>query len=896
MNVTKSSFWKKYIGRYTVVFAVFCAVSLVQFLLSGVSLIWQTDGASQYYPYLHYFGNYLRDTLEGFLFHGQKALGMYDFSIGMGDDLGAILRSHPLDFLAAVVPGRYTELLYQFLILLRMYLAGLSFSAFCFYWGKREQAVLMGSMVYIFSGYVFIFGLRHPTFNAPMIILPLLLVGADLVIRGKNGLLFSFMTGLGFISNYYFMYMCSFAMAAYVVLRFFGVYKEKRVKNFFLMGIRLVAYYLLGMGTIMVVLLPTVLRLTTSARLSTTYDGGFLTYKNMERYYKWFINLIAPLRGTGSSTSLNYAVLVLPAATLLFAGKWKKHLSVKIALVLETAGILIPACGYLMSGFSNVNNRWIFIFSMTLAFVCVIMADEFAVMTKGQIKGLILITVFYCGLIFVFPEEDENQIYWMIGAVELVLCTALILFLRLRKVSRKVWDRALIGIVCVSCFVNGFYTFDEQYGNVLSEYMLQGETEGYLTENRFGRIAKIEDEGFYRVDTNTMASGKENASLMLDYNGISMYNSIVNSNIIQYLLDQESPGVNAVHRLHSMDGRAACEALANVKYYMTSADETGDVPYGFEKNQEFSGTEYAVYENQYPLAFGYTYDQFISQEAYEQLTPLEKQQIMLEAVVVPEEADIVSLESLEECNDEILTVPLKVSAESDTIKKVKNGYQAKEGSGSFSFTYEKKAGYEAYLHLKGFYMDVDASGVNIITPNMEKSVTLRSKDSTYTLGRENYLVNLGYSEEDGTEEIQIRLNSGKKFRLDAVEICYVSMENHAEDIAGLNEQSLRNLEMGVNTVSGTVNLTEDRFLVFSIPYSDGWTAYVDGVKTELTKANVMYMGISLEEGEREIRLEYCTPGLKVGAIITVVSDILFVVLLIFWRKKRRTVSATVQVQ
>ena len=82
----------------------------------------------------------------------------------------------------------------------------------------------------------------------------------------------------------------------------------------------------------------------------------------------FFLNLIAPFKGTGHSTSLNYVVVVLPAVVVLLVNKWKKQLPLKLAFLIQVAGILIPLCGYVMSGFSNVNNRWIFVFSMTLAY------------------------------------------------------------------------------------------------------------------------------------------------------------------------------------------------------------------------------------------------------------------------------------------------------------------------------------------------------------------------------------------------------------------------------------------------------------------------------------------------------------------------------------------------
>ena len=75
----------------------------------------------QYVVYLRYMGQYLRLCIQHIL-HGDFALPVYDFSIGMGDDIGQIVRFHPLDFLSVFVPSRYTETLYGLILLIRFYL------------------------------------------------------------------------------------------------------------------------------------------------------------------------------------------------------------------------------------------------------------------------------------------------------------------------------------------------------------------------------------------------------------------------------------------------------------------------------------------------------------------------------------------------------------------------------------------------------------------------------------------------------------------------------------------------------------------------------------------------------------------------------------------------------
>ena len=63
----------------------------------------------------------------------------------------------------------------------------------------------------------------------------------------------------------------------------------------------------------------------------------------------------------------------------------------------------------------------------------------------------------------------------------------------------------------------------------------------------------------------------------------------------------------------------------------------------------------------------------------------------------------------------------------------------------------------------------------------------------------------------------------------------------------------------------------DRYLLIAVPYSEGWTALVDGRESEIIHANEAFMALRLTDGTHSIRLDYCTPYLKEGALITLVS-------------------------
>lgn len=64
----------------------------------------------------------------------------------------------------------------------------------------------------------------------------------------------------------------------------------------------------------------------------------------------------------------------------------------------------------------------------------------------------------------------------------------------------------------------------------------------------------------------------------------------------------------------------------------------------------------------------------------------------------------------------------------------------------------------------------------------------------------------------------------------------------------MENESLQNVKVGTNRITGEIEVSSDKFLVFSIPYSAGFTAYVDGKETKLVQANSMYMGVELKKG------------------------------------------------
>ncbi len=889
------SFWLSYS-------ALFCGIAVLYFstlLLSNRTLIWKVDGMPQYVPYLRYTGQYLREFVRNLL-DGRIFIKMFDFNIGMGEDITTAFRTHLSEMISVLVPVKYTEQLYNFLMVFRLYLAGLSFAAFCRYHKKPWMGTLLGSLLYVFSSYTVRFVIRHPVFCAPIILLPLLLITLDRLIKDRKILWYSLIVAVSLFTNYFFLYINTFAMGVYALIRFFEIYKENRVKEFFKMMGRIIFSYLLGCGLAMAVFLPTLIRTMSSERVGSgaariTIDSIW-TY-GPKRPIEAFLSLITSEFSAGYTSYYSIAAIILPALIVVFICSIKKRVGLKLALILQIVMILVPFAGFVMSGFSNINNRWTYVFVFTMCYAFVDVVDDLRNLHIIQLVAIIAVAAGYWALKESFkPDNFDIKISFAI----LVTTIVLLVLVNVTKGATR-FQYAAVLLVCIipSLFVHGRHMFDSKDGKYTDEFMYQGSISNKFENSRFNNFAKIKDDDFYRCDTNLTWDMYENAPIVLKYNGTSMYNSVLNSAVINYHREIGSIGISAVHRYYCLDGRTALEALANTKYYMTETGKKQYVPYGFELMEGAGDSEYDIYRNTLTLPIAYTYDSYVDRADYDTFDPLAKQETQLRAVVLDTTKGDIQTDNVRR----IINCPAQgiITEKAQLISKEKDVYLQDDGSlqigkkeedvskeekeereleGKLTYKYKKKAGYEAYLSVGKFVTDKARAVVNVSTSDINKVILGRADNEVYSLKRDFYLVNLGYSDEDKEDTVSLDFVSAGDYTLQDISICYVPMKDYEQEIKARSQEALENVKVDTNTVSGTVKLTGDKLMVFSIPYSNGWKIYVDGEEGQLFKANTMYMGTALAAGSHDIVLKYTTPGFKLGVYISIASAGIFLLILV----------------
>ena len=85
-----------------------------------------------------------------------------------------------------------------------------------------------------------------------------------------------------------------------------------------------------------------------------------------------------------------------------------------------------------------------------------------------------------------------------------------------------------------------------------------------------------------------------------------------------------------------------------------------------------------------------------------------------------------------------------------------------------------------------------------------------------------------------------------------------------------------------NGFTSKIYLPKGNLVFFSVPYEEGWTAFVNGKETVIEKVDVGFMAVFAEQGFNEIVFVYETPGLKIGAIISSVSVLLLIAYIVFF--------------
>lgn len=887
---------RRYYACYTIIFA-FCALTaFLPYLTAGKTLIRMGDGHWQHVKALGFYSNWLKSFFQAFFSGKWKNLPLWTFSAGYGANVIGTMHYYvigdPFAFLSVFFPLKGIAFLYQALIFLRLYAAGICFSELCFYTRKRESGkILAGTVIYLFTAYTAENAVRHPFFLNSMIWFPLLILGIEKAIREKRYRLYITAVFLTAVSNAVFFYMTVVLIVVYAIWRAVTEY-GKRLRSVFRLLLKLLIAAIPGTCLGAVTLVP-----FAEALLGSQRSGNGLSFPAHVTLSQVIWTAAKLLSDTGAG-GIGFSGIALASILIVLlvsssGRKWKSLI------------VLCAVCGvshyfrFIVSGFSYLNTRWVWALCLAGAYLFVVSWDD---IDDLKIRHYIcLISVFLIYLLvsrrFAYPSvrwSTRLEALSGIGFVCLLLWRKYRPGLLQKKKTAVLWRGAVLLSACISSAALCYFRAAPQWGNYVSEFTKAASYTADYSPEMLEKVSKGEEWSLLRSEAYPVSryigaeeafrysghSLSTNSNVLMGTANNQFYWSLANSNLDLWMKELSLP--NGRDYMYSgAEERSMLLGLTGIRYFFAEAPVY--VPYGFEPLTDKDNpmqTRYPYYRNCLGLSVGTMFYSHIPERDYQKMDSVERQQALLQGVVIKDDE---TCEGIPEADVTFSDENLKFTIQpGDGVQMDENGlYTVTEDNAILHITFQGKEGGETYLYIRGLdrkdqanecrfdvtgYFDGGSSG--------SQSFYYYPEKYKWTDHKHDYLIQTGFG--NGLPMTGFDLTFPKKgvYVIDQLEVVFQPLGDAEKQLSCLQKSVMEDIDFhadgrtfSTSEITGNISAEKDGVLFLSIPYEKGWTAFVDGEKTKILQADTGFCGIRLTEGEHEIVLRYFTPGLKTGLIL-----------------------------
>lgn len=533
------------------------------FLRYNKSHIFNIDGIEQYYATFLYIGIYLRKLLE-YLFVNPLLVihpPAYDLSIAMGEDIIGALNYYgfgsPLNIIAIFATENTGPFLFTIAYYMRLILAGFAFINLLRELNLRDNTSAVGAICYVFTGFAIKGCSQYMEWGSALIYLPLIICGAERIIKKKSFFLFVASVCFGALCGFYYLYMCSLCLMVYVIIRLF--FRYKTLSSALYTVIKLCGFYFWGLSLSAVFFVPSLEAYFISERSGSTSIISVLADKEnwlpvwdrLEGYYVVF-----------ERRELLYGVWILYIVSLLgiiFLLKSNAAKQIFIACIIAIVSASIPLCGWMFNGFGESNLRYAFIVHFTIS-----------------------INVAFC-----------------LGTIRN----------RIRKngimLSRIVFSSSLL-ISIVSAMYCIAYLFSPIGFNGRTEYIAYEDVDKYINTPPCNYSTVIqEDKDLFRISKEKgtgMHNRPENMAMVNGYYGMTYFLSIINQNTQDYV--NRNVGERLKWRSYGFENDSKLNSDCGVKYYI-GLSNTVPNDYVLVDKVFFNDEYWYVYKNTMYKGFAY---------------------------------------------------------------------------------------------------------------------------------------------------------------------------------------------------------------------------------------------------------------------------------------------------
>lgn len=526
--------------------------------------------------------------------------------------------------------------------------------------------------------------------------------------------------------------------------------------------------------------------------------------------------------------------------------------------------------GYLFIHALDAPDGWGFRFSFAISFVFCVISCRIAARLDQLNKNALIIACIINGIMYIVAMQIQlNKPYpWIYTSntwTYTIVNTGIILLwlgyfmLTRRKTNNKDTMRGIIALgvllTLAECIYNGYLSYYKEerfYPSVMEDYYFawRGNITNALAEIK----SEDEDNNFYRI--RTYDDWLYNTDTYMNYAGISDFSTTENDKTRKSL---EKLGLYSSPRIMLSYGLTpVTKMLLDVKYEIGVIDLYAPMRVKDENT---------ISKNEYCLNIGYIVDEDISNYTYSSGDVFQNSNELL-SVMTGSDIEVYSREdnvSIEEKGIHLRKGLNQLVLEGDSEKdemiityRIPNDVRPAYSQFYYGDSQMIAGMPFFYYGVENDIMDDGHFGVSYI--------------KTMDQDENGYYVMIGMYH-DGIQAVYYEEANFYYYNEDAL--------RNAFDI--LSKQQLKVEEFHNTKIKGNVELLDDQGLLFlSIPYDEGWKVYVDGVPAEtIPVLDNGFMAVAIERmGIHNVELKYEVPGLKVGALISIISSFVYIGLLI----------------
>ena len=363
-----------------------------------------------------------------------------------------------------------------------------------------------------------------------------------------------------------------------------------------------------------------------------------------------------------------------------------------------------------------------------------------------------------------------------------------------------------------------------------------------------------------------------NESTMYHYNGFSQFSSLAYGDTSKLL---ENLGIAATSNSYRYyDPTPLLDSMFNIKYIMSKDNKINNDNYDFV--DQFDNVY--LYKNKTPLSIGFMVNDNIKDWQTDNRTPF-----MTQNDFVYNATDI---------TDELLTEFPVEHFRADFVD-----IEQKDHMQSYSYTLHDETNLDLIptVYARTYIPKTQRTFLYVESTNSKRfkyAINGDLYDREISTGRS--LIDLGVLSAGDFVDIEFSLD-----RKGSYETTYSKTGNFRvyagsfnEDVfdkiyEDLSDEMLIVTDYDSTSLNGTIKAKKDGLMFTSIPYDEGFTAFVDGIKTELVPVgNDGLIAIPVTAGEHEISFKYHVKGFNIGLILTIIS-LIGIIVYIFMDKKFR---------